>query len=206
MADLSIKDPSCYHVTLIGYNSDVGTQLAQGNPIGAITAGINGTNIASLLDPSSFVTIEGVFASDGNAVSVESTTEEDEYTEALDGSVCVFPKSNKNRILTIRLNSCNGVVDDIIALKNRRVGSIGGRQLNRTPFYFQFCDYCTGYSLVSECAWILTNPSLSFGQDDSAVEIRILLVSPRDNALVFSSQFNDRSVDINDGGTNVIQN
>ncbi len=197
MANLNIKDPACYHVTMHGYTDFVGTLLARGNAITSIAAG------AGALDPSSRIDIQGVFASDGNAVSIESTTEEDDFTEALDGSVCVFPKSDKNKILTIRLNSCNGVVEDIIALKNRRVGPRG---LNRTPIHFQFCDYCAEVSLVSTCAWVLTNPTLSFGQDDAAVEIRILLVEPRSDRLVFASDFQGRTDAINSIGSSIIGN
>lgn len=201
MANLNIKDPACYHVTMHGYTDFVGTLLARGNAITSIAAG------AGALDPSSRIDIQGVFAADGNAVSIESTTEEDEYTEALDGSVCVFPKSDKNKILTIRLNSCNGVVEDIIALKNRRVGPsrFGGGPINRTPIHFQFCDYCSEISIVSTCAWILTNPQLSFGQDDSAVEIKVLLVEPRSNTLVFASDFQGRTDAINSINQSTIQ-
>ena len=90
-----------------------------------------------------------------------------------------------NEILTLRLNSCNGFVDSLISMKNIRTGSdsSGNNRYGAVPLYVHVCDLCTGYSLRSDCAWILSNPTVTFGNDDSPVEVKILLSGARDNVL-----------------------
>lgn len=198
MANLNIKDTACLQVIMRPYTLDSMRALQRGGSIQDILGA------ARAFDDSSAVNIKGVFANDGAAVTIEGTTDEDEFIESVDGSVCVFPKSNKNRIMTLRLNSCNGVVEDLIRAKNFKLPTASGELLLRTSFYFHFCDLCSGYSLVSNCAYILSNPVLSFGQDDSPIEIRILLVDPKDNRLVFSDSYETRAQQVVQGATNGI--
>ena len=195
MAQLSIRDPNCLHVTLRGYTLEAARNLANG----ALNIPVNGVNDFGVFNPNLTVSIQGIFQEDGASVSIESTNDEDEFQEAVDGSICVYPKSNENRIVTLNLNSCNSAVEEIIALKAFRYSTTGSRAVIRVPFYFELCDYCTGFTLIADCAWIISNPTLNLGADDSGTEVRILLASPRDNTLVFSDRFAQRSSEVNAG-------
>lgn len=195
MANINIQDPNCLHVTLRAYTLDAARNLANG----VLNIPLAGANDFGVFNPNLTVSIQGIFQEEGASISIESTNDEDEFTEAVDGSVCVYPKSNENRIVTLNLNSCNGAVEDIIALKAFRYSTNGGRAVIRVPFYFELCNYCTGFTLIADCAWILSNPTLNLGADDSGTEVRILLASPRDNSLVFSDRFTERSAQISGG-------
>jgi len=177
---LTIKDPNCLSVTLIPWrNRNIPS-------IDSITGVVNSAGVGgNTLNGDRAIYLQGVFAEDGAFATLESTQEEDEYIEAADGSICVFVKNRINEILTLRLNSCNGFIESLINLKNIRTGSdtLGNNRFGAVPIYVHVCDLCTGYSLVSDCAWILSNPTLTFGNDDSPVEVKILLSGARDNRL-----------------------
>lgn len=179
---LVVKDPNCLAVTIIPWAS--GTRFSFDPLLGRRTGILNNT-----LDLERAVRLQGVFAEDGAAATLDATTEEDEYIESADGSVCVTTKNRNNEILTLRLNSCTGYIDALIALKGIRTNQTGnGRLTGPVPLYVHVCNACDGYSLVTDCAWILTNISKTFGNDDTAVEVKILLSQPRDNRLAIDAE------------------
>lgn len=183
--NFSIKDPNCLRITIVPWANGFTDNL----PDNAGAFGVNRRLGNNRLDLNRLISLQGVFAEDGSYATLESTVDEDEFTETADGSICVFTRGRNNEILTIRLNSCSGYVELLTALKNIRSVNIDPL-INPTgpvPLYIHVCDLCTGYSLVSDCAWILSNPSISFGNDEDTVEIRILMSNPRDNRLAIDA-------------------
>lgn len=179
---LTIKDPNCLQIIITPI---LGGDVVQGF-IGGGQTGIGSAATDSLI-LSEAIVLQGVFADDGAYATLESTSEEDTFTETADGQTCVYVKRRNNEILTIRLNSCNGYVDALIELKNRRYGVQG---VTPTPLNIHICDLCTGYQLIARCAWMISNPTISFGNDDSPVEIKFLLADVGDN-ITFNSQIFD---------------
>lgn len=179
---LSIKDPSCLLVTIIPWTAQAAIEISVGG------FDVNG-NIA--LEFGGAVNIQGVFAEDGDYAMLESTQEEDEFTESADGSVCVFTKPRNSEILTLRLNSCNDTVNQLIELKDRsatNIGGVGGANNVvgvgggiRVPWQVTVYELCTGEIYQSQCAWMLSNPTRSFGDDDSPIEVRILMTEVQGN-------------------------
>ena len=170
---LTIKDPNCLHVQIIPWLNP--------NITAAINFGGSAINVApNALDASRAITLQGVFAEDGAFATLESTKDDDdEFTETADGSVCVYTTSRRNEILTLRLNSCNGYLESLINLKNRRISAGGARAVAPVPLYIRVCDFCTGFNLTSSCAWMISNPSVSFGNDDSPIELKFLLTETK---------------------------
>lgn len=181
--NLTIKDPSCLQVIITPWSE----QSAFGTQNNIVDNAVAAAAPNSL-DVSRALVLQGVFADDGAFATLESTTEEDTFTETADGQVCVFTRRRNNEILTLRLNSCNGFLDDLISLKNRRTGL---NNITPVPLHIHVCDLCTGYSLIASCAWMISNPTVSFGNDDTAIEIRFLLVDVTDSLTISEQIFNN---------------
>lgn len=181
--NFAVKDPLCLHITI--------TPIAPNgasSAIGAIGAqAIQSSVFGNIMLPSESVSLNGVFANDGDAARLESTSEEeDTYVENADGGVCISTKRELNKKLIIRVNTCSDIIDQLIELKDRRYG--GFRVL---PLRINLCDLCTGYRLSSGCAWMLSNPTKNFGVSDEAQEIVFLLTDIDDDPL---SQTNSAAV------------
>lgn len=165
---LTIKDPESLIIQIspITINGSVSGQLIGGAGLVA-SAGVNVSSINS----SDTLRLRGVFATDGDFARLDPTgEEEDTYIETADGSACVVTSSRKNEKLTIRISGCHEYVERLILMKK-----------SKRPLYLQLTDISNGFNLTSGCAYMLSNPSRTFGVEDNTQEIVFLLTDISDN-------------------------
>lgn len=191
MAILNLNTSDCLEVVLIPWNSE--SVLAANAFQLADALGF----IPSALDGSGMVVLSGIFSDDGAHATLEATNDEDEYSETIDGHICVNVKDRANEILTVRIKGCgHGQIARLIDQKKKRVPGFSIKANLAVPLTIQVFDTCTGYSLTTNYGWMLSNPPIEFGNNDSEIEIRFLMVNPEEGKLVSKAVMPSRVAEV----------
>lgn len=184
MAKLNIKSADCLIVTITPWTANA-----------ALRSFAGGFDINGQFGLGDSIVLQGVFDEEGAFATLEAPTEEDEYRFTADGTVCVYTRQRNVEILTLRLASCNAIVDDLVSLKNGVSGPLGQRI--QVPWQVVVYDACQNYTLYSQCAFMVSNPIKSFGNDDTATEIKIVMTDIHDDNVALTNERFDQIVDQN---------